>query len=119
MKISAGKKKFVIVAVGLLMMLSISTLVINVGMNAAFGQDVAGKAAVNPEMAKFGYLAAAIAVGIGSLGAGLAVSAVGAAALGAMAERPEIWTKALIFAGLAEGIAIYGMIIAIMILGKI
>jgi V/A-type H+-transporting ATPase subunit K len=39
--------------------------------------------------------------------------------MGAMAERPEMAARALIFVGLAEGIAIYGLIIAIMILGKI
>jgi V/A-type H+-transporting ATPase subunit K len=44
---------------------------------------------------------------------------VGAAALGAIGERPEIAGRALIFVGLAEGIAIYGLIVAIMILGRL
>ena len=48
-----------------------------------------------------------------------AVGHVGAAALGAMGERPEISGRALIFLGLAEGIAIYGLIVAIMILGRL
>ena len=65
------------------------------------------------------FIAAAAAVGIGSLGAAFAVGHVGAAALGAMGERPEISGRALIFLGLAEGIAIYGLIIAIMILGRL
>jgi V/A-type H+-transporting ATPase subunit K len=67
----------------------------------------------------WGYLAAALAVGMSSLGAAIAVAVVGSAAMGAMSERPELGGRALIFLGLAEGIAIYGLIIAIMILGKL
>ncbi len=67
----------------------------------------------------WGFIAAALATGIGALGAAYAVGHVGAAALGAMGERPEIAGRALIFLGLAEGIAIYGLIIAIMILGRL
>jgi len=75
--------------------------------------------AVDPGVTKFAFLAAAIAVGVGSLGAGAAVGYVGAAAMGAIGEKPELAGRALIFVGLAEGIAIYGLIIAIMILGKV
>lgn len=66
-----------------------------------------------------GYVAAALAVGLGSIGAGLAVGATASAAVGAVAEREEIAGKALVFVGLAEGIAIYGLIIAIMILNRL
>ncbi len=65
------------------------------------------------------YLAAAISTGLGTIGAGIAVGYVGAAAVGAMSEKPEIAGKALIYVGLAEGIAIYGLIISIMILSKV
>ena len=65
------------------------------------------------------YLAAALAVGLSTIAGGIAVGLVGAAAMGAVGEKPEISGKALIFLGLAEGIAIYGLIIAIMILGKV
>ncbi len=74
---------------------------------------------VSFEAAKWGYMGAAAAVGASSLAAGIAVGMVGSAAMGAMSERPEMAGRALIFMGLAEGIAIYGLIIAIMILGKI
>jgi V/A-type H+-transporting ATPase subunit K len=47
------------------------------------------------------------------------VAVVGAASVGAMAERPEVAARALIFVGLAEGIAIYGLIISVMILGRL
>ncbi|MCK6555826.1 ATP synthase subunit C [Candidatus Binatia bacterium] len=67
----------------------------------------------------WGFMAAALATGIGSLGAAYAVGHVGAAAVGAMGERPEIAGRALIFVGLAEGVAIYGLIVAIMILGRL
>ncbi len=65
------------------------------------------------------YIAAALAVGLSTIAGGIAVGLVGAAAMGAIGEKPEISGKALIFLGLAEGIAIYGLIIAIMILGKV
>jgi V/A-type H+-transporting ATPase subunit K len=44
---------------------------------------------------------------------------VGAAAMGAVAERPELMGRTLLFVGIAEGIAIYGVVFAIMILAKI
>lgn len=65
------------------------------------------------------FLAASLATGLSTIGAGIAVAYVGSAAVGAMAEKPEVAGKALIYVGLAEGIAIYGLIIAIMILGKV
>ncbi len=68
---------------------------------------------------KWAFLSAAISVGLGSLAAGIAVGYVGAAALGVVGERPEMAPRALIFVGLAEGIAIYGLILALMILGKV
>lgn len=66
-----------------------------------------------------GYLAAGLAVGIASIGAGIAVGIAGSAAIGAISEKPEILGRALIIIGLAEGIAIYGLIISIMILGRL
>ncbi len=71
------------------------------------------------ETAKWAYIGAALAVGASTIGAGIAVGLVGAAAMGALSERPEVAGRALIFLGLAEGIAIYGLIIAIMILGTL
>lgn len=65
------------------------------------------------------FIGAAIAVGLSAIAAGIAVGYIGAAAMGAIAEKPEVSGRALIFLGLAEGIAIYGVIIAIMILGKV
>lgn len=66
-----------------------------------------------------GLVAAALATGMSSLGAAWAVSTVGAAAVGTIAERPESLGTMIIFVGLAEGIAIYGLIISILILGRL
>ncbi|MFR8506620.1 MAG: ATP synthase subunit C [Peptoniphilus sp.] len=66
-----------------------------------------------------GFLAAGLSTGLASLGAGVAVSNVGSAAIGAVSEDPNILGKSMIYLGLAEGIAIYGLIISIMILGRL
>lgn len=66
-----------------------------------------------------GYIAAALATGLGCIGAGIAVALVASSAVGAVSENPSLLGKTIIFAGLAEGIAIYGLIISIMILSKI
>ncbi len=66
----------------------------------------------------YGAIAAAISTGLATIGAGIAVSSTGAAAVGAIAERPESFGRSLIFVGLAEGIAIYGLIIAFMVLNR-
>ena len=66
----------------------------------------------------YASLAAGIAMGLGSIGAGIAVSGTGAAAVGAIAEKPEAFGRSLIFVGLAEGVALYGLIIAIIVLFK-
>jgi V/A-type H+-transporting ATPase subunit K len=71
------------------------------------------------DVMRWGFVAAALASGLGAIGAAYAVAVVGAAAMGAVAEKPETAGRALIFVGLAEGIAIYGLIIAIMILGRL
>jgi V/A-type H+-transporting ATPase subunit K len=73
----------------------------------------------DPKIVSMGLIAAALAVGLGSIGAGIAVASSGSAAIGALAEKPELLGKLLIIVGLAEGIAIYGLLIAIMIFGRL
>ena len=68
---------------------------------------------------KYGLIAASIAFGLGAIGAGFAISHVGAAAMGAIAEKPQIAGQALIFVALAEGIVVFGFITSLMILGKV
>jgi V/A-type H+-transporting ATPase subunit K len=62
------------------------------------------------------YFAAAIAVGVGCIGGGIAVGQIGAAAMGAMSENPELSGKALPYAGLAEGICLWGFLVALLIM---
>ncbi len=69
--------------------------------------------------ASFAFVGAAIAFGLGALGAGIGIGNVGAAAMGAIAEKPEMAGQALIFVALAEGLVIFGFITALMILGKV
>jgi len=61
-------------------------------------------------------LAAAIVGALAIVGAGYAVGRVGSAALGAVAERPELFVRALVFVALAEGLAVVGFALAIVIL---
>lgn len=86
----------------------------------AMASEAAAATKALPEGAVgWGFLAAAISTGLSALGAGVAVSNVGSAAIGAMAEKPEILGRTLIVIGLAEGIAIYGLIVSILILNQI
>lgn len=62
-----------------------------------------------------GYIGMAIAMSGASIGAGYAVAKTGAAAIASLTEKPELFARVLIFAGLAEGIAIYGIIISLLI----
>ena len=62
------------------------------------------------------YYAAALAVGISCIAGGMAVAKIGSAAMGAMSENPELSGKALPFAGLAEGICLWGFLVALLIL---
>jgi V/A-type H+-transporting ATPase subunit K len=67
----------------------------------------------------WGFVGAALATGLSSLAAGYAVAKVGTAAVGALAEKPELLGRLLIFVGLAEGIAIYGLIVSVLILNRL
>ena len=64
------------------------------------------------------WLGAAIAVAGSAIGAAIAVAYTGAAALAAISEKPEIFGRAMVIVGLAEGIAIYGLVIAIILIGR-
>ena len=66
-----------------------------------------------------GYIAAGIVTGLSCIGGGIAVASAASAALGAISEDSSILGKSLIFVGLAEGIALYGLIISFSILGKL
>ncbi len=67
----------------------------------------------------WGYIGAALAVGLACIGSSYAVGRIGSAGIGAVTEKPELMGRTLVFLGLAEGIAIYGLIIAVMILNAL
>jgi V/A-type H+-transporting ATPase subunit K len=93
----------------------------DVGAAAETGQT-AGQADVSrgrASMSSYAFISAAVAFGLGAIGAGIAIGNVGAAAMGAVAEKPEIAGQALIFVALAEGLVVFGFITALMILGKV
>ena len=87
---------------------------------ALFAQDAEGAAETAANVggiaAGIKYFAAAIAVGLACIGGGLAVAKIGSSAMGAMSENPELSGKALPFVGLAEGICLWGMLVAVLIL---
>jgi V/A-type H+-transporting ATPase subunit K len=74
---------------------------------------------VDPSVLRWGFVAAAASAGLAALGAGYAVAQVGSAALGALAEKPDLFGRVLVMVGLAEGIAIYGLIVSILILNRL
>lgn len=84
----------------------------------AFAAEAAGTA-VDPSVLRWGFVSAAASAGLAALGAGYAVAQVGTAALGALAEKPELFGRVLVMVGLAEGIAIYGLIVSILILNRL
>jgi V/A-type H+/Na+-transporting ATPase subunit K len=109
------------VALSLFFVVTVLTMLGAVSVTGVFAQTNTNAAATTPEqadIAKFGLIAAAIAFGFGAIGAGIAIANVGAAAMGAIGEKPEIASQALIFIALAEGLVVFGFITALMILGK-
>lgn len=65
------------------------------------------------------FIGAAIAVAASAIGAGIAVAYTGSAALATVSEQPELFGRAMVVVGLAEGVAIYGLIVAVLILGSV
>lgn len=105
--------KNVLMAALLLLTMSVMPAALSAGA-AEGGEKILGEKSVG-----MAFISAAAVVGLGTIAAGIAVGLTGSAAVGVLAEKPELIGKLLIIVGLAEGIAIYGLIIAIMILGKI
>ncbi|MBI3154702.1 MAG: H+transporting two-sector ATPase C subunit [Burkholderiales bacterium] len=88
------------------------------GALPATAQTAAPGAAPDPDVLRWAFISAAAAAGLATLAAGYAVAVVGSAAVGALTEKPELLGRVLILVGLAEGIAIYGLIVAILILNR-
>lgn len=112
------QKAWVMVAAVLALATFLAPMAIAAAENAIGEEGIGattGKMASNEVIAI--VVSTAFVVGMACIAAGYAVARVGAAALGAASERPEMLGRSLILVGLAEGIAIYGLIIGIMLLG--
>ena len=83
------------------------------GHALAAGTEAAASAASSTG---WGYLAMAMATGLACIGGGIAVASSASAAVGAISENDKVFGKALIFVALAEGIAIYGVLVSILIM---
>ncbi len=108
----AFRRKVKLSIIATLLMMGASAFVFTPSIFASGAIDVA-----NPQTGMI-CLAAALAFAMGALAAGIAIGNVGSAAMGAISEKPELASQALIFIALAEGLVVFGFIIALMILGK-
>ena len=101
-------------------MLALATTALLWSVDAQAATDAAAAAVTAGAIdSNWVFIGAALATGLSSLGAGFAVAKVGTAAVGALAEKPELFGRLLIFIGLAEGIAIYGLIVSILMLNRL
>jgi V/A-type H+-transporting ATPase subunit K len=95
-------------------------LLVVLGMAAfaplAYAQEAVVKTEDAPPASVWKYFAAALAVGISCIAGGMAVGRIGSAAMGAMSENPDLSGKALPYAGLAEGICLWGFLVGLLIL---
>ena len=97
-----------------------SLLVATVVMFSGTASVHATTAAETSDLATgLGYIGAALVTGLSGIGSGIAVASSASAALGAISEDGSLFGKSMIFVAMAEGIALYGLIISFMILGKL
>jgi len=101
--------RFIVVSSALMLAVAVT---LSLALTDASAQDSGGKVEAKQPHPHADYiaLAAAVSIAAGMLGAGYAVGRVGAAALGAAAERPEITGRALLFVAMGEGIAVLGFV---------
>lgn len=94
-------------------MIAVATIVLVAGGLDAFAAETTSASSDGLR-----FIAAALSTGLACIGAGIAVASTGSAAIGAISEDARLLGRTIIFVGLAEGIAIYGMIITILILNR-
>ena len=88
-------------------------------MAAAEAQTAAaGNAAISTGLG-LAFIGIALPTALSTIAAGIAVGPIGAASLAAVSEKPEMFGRTLVYLGLAEGIAIYGLVMSILLLDKI
>ncbi len=109
-----------VVAINLLVFVGAQVGLLVLGMQDAMAETTAsaggGEVSVGLGLSLIGI---GIPTALATIGAGIAVGPVGAASLAVISEKPELFGRTLIYLGLAEGIAIYGLVVTILMLGKI
>ncbi len=88
---------------------------------SAFASETAATVAQNANNINtgLGYLAAGLAVGFSTIGAGIAVASAASAAIGASSENPKLFGRVIIFVALGEAIPLYGLLIAFLLINKL
>lgn len=117
LKMTGAKLKYTLIAdlaCFAVLCIAATVLVLNGGTALADGETAAAA-----DGAGMAYLAAALSTGLACIGAGIAVSSSAAAAIGAISEDSSVMGKSLIFVALAEGIALYGLLISFTIIGNL
>jgi V/A-type H+-transporting ATPase subunit K len=119
----AMRKKFLLSIIAAIVVPSLIAALFSVGLIANAAERMQANSTIPDSFLSqsygLGLLAAGVAVAGSCLGAGIAISGAASAGAAAIAERPETSIWVLILAGLGEGVAIYGLLIAIIILGKL
>ena len=86
--------------------------------SAAAAEPVADAAGISIGMG-LAFIGIALPTALSTVAAGIAVGPIGAASLAAVSEKPEMFGRTLVYLGLAEGIAIYGLVLSILLLNRI
>lgn len=120
-KVDAKNAKFrVLTQISLFAAAFIGVLIFQVNGLSVAAADATATTSITGTLAQgLGFIAAAIATSASALGAGFAVASAAPAAIGAISENSENFGKAMIFVALAEGVAIYGLLISILIINKL
>ncbi len=114
----SGAVKVLLAGDALLLVAALVVLALAVSAGPAVAAPVATATTTASSASWAALIGAAIAVAGSSIGAAIAVAYTGAAALAALSERPELFGRSMVIVGLAEGIAIYGLVVAIILIGK-
>lgn len=109
------------IGANLILFVLAETSLLFMGVHDAMAVEPAAVAGVHEVSIGLGIALIGIGIptAVATIGAGIAVSTVGAASLAVIAERPEVFGRTLVYLGLSEGIAIYGLVVTILMLGKI
>jgi len=120
-KVDAKNAKFrVLTQISLFSAAFLGVLIFQINGLTAHAVDATAAVTITGTLAQgLGFIAAALSTSASCVGAGLAVASAAPAAIGAISENSDNFGKAMIFVALAEGVAIYGLLISILIINKL